>query len=57
MTDTVNVLPYPEIGAELDECPTCQFPGYVHTRDQRGLLIRHPGRAWPCRVPNEETKP
>jgi hypothetical protein len=31
-------------------CPTCSHPGYRQRPDDRGTLIRHPGRAWPCRV-------
>lgn len=32
-------------------CPTCGHPADSVVVDSRGHLLRHVGRAWPCRVP------
>lgn len=42
-----------ELGGEPTECPTCGQMGFPNIRDDRGLLIVHPGRRWQCRVSSE----
>jgi len=32
-------------------CGACHQPGHLRPRDDRGWLIDHAGRAFPCRVP------
>lgn len=32
-------------------CPACQWPGIVVKADDRGQLINHHGRMFPCRNP------
>lgn len=38
----------------LDEepvnCPVCDALGFEESTDERGVLIRHPRRLWPCRA-------
>lgn len=36
-------------------CTTCGHPGGVLRRDERGLLVAHPGRTFPCRIPRRES--
>lgn len=31
-------------------CPICGFPGATEDQGDLGILVRHPGRDWPCRV-------
>lgn len=37
-------------GIEPAKCPTCTYPGFVFQHDERGELVFHPGRVFPCRV-------
>lgn len=30
-------------------CPVCGYPGAVEDQGELGVLVRHPGRDWPCR--------
>jgi hypothetical protein len=39
-----------DIGEDSIHCPTCDAPGYAAVNDDRGTLVRHLGRAFPCRV-------
>lgn len=32
-------------------CATCGYPGSERSVDDRGMLVAHPGRDWPRRVP------
>lgn len=38
-------------GIEPAKCPACTYDGFVFQTDERGSLVFHPGRIFPCRVP------
>jgi hypothetical protein len=41
-------------GFEPVLCGACEWPGHVIERAEHSVLVRHLGRAWPCRTSSAE---
>lgn len=39
-----------DAGHKVIICTTCGYPGTECSVNDRGMLVAHPGRDWPCRV-------